>query len=307
MKTTFLISLAAALSVPVSAQCLPEEGRFEKTMIDFQGTSYWVINDNKTELQWMMCPMGQQGEQCIGDAVQEKRLDLDGLIETFNQAEGDSELTWRLPHTQELITISDQSCRYGTYTDYFHLTETTEHLEQIYQAVAPFKEKMDILYQRHQDNLALLQKRREADSEVDAKMAEWLQKRRQLLNHDEWTLEAHHYVSQKLEPWLRENVPEWVNARTSYYKFWNSPHFGDKELGLESLNNFYSNHYSKVDQAYATQNGATISFRNVPKLEVASDSILSVGYDYSLRTIQSQQNWSIYYVRLVRAIPHENR
>ncbi len=48
MKTTFLISLAAALSVPVSAQCLPEEGRFEKTTIDFQGTSYWVINDNKT-------------------------------------------------------------------------------------------------------------------------------------------------------------------------------------------------------------------------------------------------------------------
>ncbi|MCU8219036.1 hypothetical protein M2H05_11195 [Vibrio vulnificus] len=166
---------------------------------------------------------------------------------------------------------------------------------------------MDILYQRHQDNLALLQKRREADSEVDAKMAEWLQKRRQLLNHDEWTLEAHHYVSQKLEPWLRENVPEWVNARTSYYKFWNSPGFGDKELGLESLSNFYINHNSKMDQAYATQNGATISFRNVPKLEIASDSILSVNYDYSLRTIQRQQNWSIYYVRLVRAIPHENR
>ncbi|MCU8219035.1 hypothetical protein M2H05_11190 [Vibrio vulnificus] len=80
MKTTFLISLAAALSVPVSAQCLPEEGRFEKTTIDFQGTSYWVINDNKTELQWMMCPMGQQGEQCIGDAIQEKRLDLMGLL-----------------------------------------------------------------------------------------------------------------------------------------------------------------------------------------------------------------------------------
>ncbi len=63
MKTTFLISLAAVLSTPLYAQCLPEEGRFEKATIDYHGTNYWVINDNRTNLQWMMCPMGQQGEQ----------------------------------------------------------------------------------------------------------------------------------------------------------------------------------------------------------------------------------------------------
>lgn len=117
MKTTFLISLAAVLSTPLYAQCLPEEGRFEKATIDYHGTNYWVINDNRTNLQWMMCPMGQQGEQCAGDAILEKRGNLVELIETFNQAESDAALTWRLPHTQELITITDQSCRYGTYPE----------------------------------------------------------------------------------------------------------------------------------------------------------------------------------------------
>ncbi|HAS8502766.1 TPA: DUF1566 domain-containing protein [Vibrio vulnificus] len=306
MKTTFLISLAAALSVPVSAQCLPEEGRFEKTMIDFQGTSYWVINDNKTELQWMMCPMGQQGEQCIGDAVQEKRLDLDGLIETFNQAEGDSTLTWRLPHTQELITISDQSCRYGTYTDYFHLTETTEHLEQLYQAVAPYKEKFDTLYQQHQENLVALENKRQSSPELDEKILDWLENSRKLYE-GEWSRETSDYVHKELVPWLKENSPEWVAVTTSRSKFSNAYHWGDKDLGLEPLSAHYRTHYDVLAQDFAAQTGYSVRFKNVPDLSTASDNHLNISYNYTQYTLGSLSDWPKYYVRLVRAIPHENR
>lgn len=53
------------IAAPTLAQCLPEEGRFSKETIEYQGTSLWVVNDNRTQLQWMMCPLGQQGEQCL--------------------------------------------------------------------------------------------------------------------------------------------------------------------------------------------------------------------------------------------------
>ncbi|EGQ9831826.1 DUF1566 domain-containing protein [Vibrio vulnificus] len=306
MKTTFLISLAAVLSTPLYAQCLPEEGRFEKATIDYHGTNYWVINDNRTNLQWMMCPMGQQGEQCVGDAILEKRGNLVELIETFNQAESNAALTWRLPHTQELITITDQSCRYGTYPEFFKLSQTTEALEQLYQAVAPYKEKFDILYQRHQDNLVALEKKRQSNPEVDEKVVEWLENSHKLLN-GEWSQETSDYVYKELVPWLKANAPEWVAATTSRNKFSNAFHWGDKELGLERLSNHYSDNYYLLNQLFATQAGYSVSFKNVPNLGTTSDNRLHVSYMYTLYTLGSLSDWTQYYVRLVRPIPQDNR
>ncbi|HAS8418054.1 TPA: DUF1566 domain-containing protein [Vibrio vulnificus] len=306
MKTTFIISLAAALSAPLYAQCLPEEGRFEKATIDYHGTNYWVINDNRTNLQWMMCPMGQQGELCVGDAILEKRVDVVALVETFNQAESDTALTWRLPHTQELITITDQSCRYGTYAEFFKLSQPTEALEQLYQAVAPYKEKFDILYQRHQDNLTVLEEKRQSNPEVDQKVIEWLENSHKLLN-GEWSQETSHYVYKELIPWLKENSPEWVAVTASRNKFTNAFHWGDAELGLEKLNAHYRNHYVVLAQNYLTQAGYSVSFKNVPNLGTTSDNLLNISYMYTQYTLGSLSDWTQYYVRLVRAIPQDNR
>ncbi|RZP54154.1 DUF1566 domain-containing protein, partial [Vibrio vulnificus] len=179
MKATYLISSLALVSAPLFAQCLPQEGRFSKATIEHQGVQYWVINDQKTQLQWMMCPLGQQGEQCVGEATAEKRPNLEALVNNFNGMEMDAS-SWRLPHTQELLTITDQSCRYGTYPEFFKLSQPTEALEQLYQAVAPYKEKFDILYQRHQDNLVALEKKRQSSPEVDEKVIEWLENSRKL-------------------------------------------------------------------------------------------------------------------------------
>ncbi|BAC94779.1 hypothetical protein [Vibrio vulnificus YJ016] len=306
MKTTFLISLAAVLSTPLYAQCLPEEGRFEKATIDYHGTNYWVINDNRTNLQWMMCPMGQQGELCVGDAILEKRVDVVALVETFNQAESDTALTWRLPHTQELITITDQSCRYGTYAEFFKLSQPTEALEQLYQAVAPYKEKFDILYQRHQDNLTVLEEKRQSNPEVDQKVIEWLENSHKLLN-GEWSQETSHYVYKELIPWLKENSPEWVAVTASRNKFTNAFHWGDAELGLEKLNAHYRNHYVVLAQNYLTQAGYSVSFKNVPNLGTTSDNLLNISYMYTQYTLGTLSDWEQYYVRLVRAIPQDNR
>ncbi|EOB3675401.1 DUF1566 domain-containing protein [Vibrio vulnificus] len=306
MKTTFIISLAAALSAPLYAQCLPEEGRFEKATIDYHGTNYWVINDNRTNLQWMMCPMGQQGELCVGDAILEKRVDVVALVETFNQAESDTALTWRLPHTQELITITDQSCRYGTYAEFFKLSQPTEALEQLYQAVAPYKEKFDILYQRHQDNLTVLEEKRQSNPEVDQKVIEWLENSHKLLN-GEWSQETSHYVYKELIPWLKENSPEWVAVTASRNKFTNAFHWGDAELGLEKLNAHYRNHYVVLAQNYLTQAGYSVSFKNVPNLGTTSDNLLNISYMYTQYTLGTLSDWEQYYVRLVRAIPQDNR
>ncbi|HDY8052396.1 TPA: DUF1566 domain-containing protein [Vibrio vulnificus] len=306
MKTTFIISLAAALSAPLYAQCLPEEGRFEKATIDYHGTNYWVINDNRTNLQWMMCPMGQQGELCVGDAILEKRVDVVALVETFNQAESDTALTWRLPHTQELITITDQSCRYGTYAEFFKLSQPTEALEQLYQVVAPYKEKFDILYQRHQDNLTVLEEKRQSNPEVDQKVIEWLENSHKLLN-GEWSQETSHYVYKELIPWLKENSPEWVAVTASRNKFTNAFHWGDAELGLEKLNAHYRNHYVVLAQNYLTQAGYSISFKNVPNLGTTSDNLLNISYMYTQYTLGTLSDWEQYYVRLVRAIPQDNR
>ncbi|WP_256389303.1 Lcl domain-containing protein [Vibrio vulnificus] len=305
MKTTFLISLAAVLSTPLYAQCLPEEGRFEKATIDYHGTNYWVINDKRTNLQWMMCPMGQQGEQCAGDAILEKRGNLVELIETFNQAESDAALTWRLPHTQELLTISDQSCRYGTYTEFFKLSQPTEALEQLYQAVAPYKEKFDVLYQRHQDNLVALEKKRHSSPEVDEKVIEWLENSRKLFG-GEWSQETSNYVYKELLPWLKENSPEWVAVTTSRNKFTNAYHWGDKDLGLEKLSAHYRTHYDVLAQNYATQAGYSVLFKNVPDLGTASDNHLNISYMHTQYTLGSLSDWTQYYVRLVRAIPQDN-
>ncbi|HFQ5041160.1 TPA: DUF1566 domain-containing protein [Vibrio vulnificus] len=306
MKTTFLISLAAAISAPLYAQCLPEEGRFEKTTIDYHGTNYWVINDNRTNLQWMMCPMGQQGEQCAGDAILEKRVNLAALVETFNQAESDAALTWRMPHTQELITITDQSCRYGTYPEFFKLSQTTEALEQLYQAIAPYKEKLDILYQRHQDNLVALEKKRQSSPEVDEKVIEWLENSRKLFG-GEWSRETSDYVYKELVPWLKENAPEWVAVTASRNKFSNAFHWGDAELGLEKLSAHYRTHYAVLAQNYSTQAGYSVSFKNVPDLGTASDNHLNISYMYTQYTLGNLSDWTQYYVRLVRAIPQDNR
>ncbi|HFQ4953735.1 TPA: DUF1566 domain-containing protein [Vibrio vulnificus] len=306
MKTTFIISLAAALSAPLYAQCLPEEGRFEKATFDYHGTNYWVINDNRTNLQWMMCPMGQQGELCVGDAILEKRVDVVALVETFNQAESDTALTWRLPHTQELITITDQSCRYGTYAEFFKLSQPTEALEQLYQAVAPYKEKFDILYQRHQDNLTVLEEKRQSSPEVDQKVIEWLENSHKLLN-GEWSQETSHYVYKELIPWLKENSPEWVAVTASRNKFTNAFHWGDAELGLEKLNAHYRNHYVVLAQNYLTQAGYSVSFKNVPNLGTTSDNLLNISYMYTQYTLGTLSDWEQYYVRLVRAIPQDNR
>ncbi|EWS66918.1 hypothetical protein JS84_21530 [Vibrio vulnificus] len=305
MKATYLISSLALVSGSLFAQCLPQEGRFSKTSIEHQGIQYWVVNDNKTQLQWMMCPLGQQGEQCVGDAIAEKIPNIEGLVNNFNGMEMDAS-SWRLPHTQELLTITDQSCRYGTYPEFFKLSQPTETLEQLYQAVAPYKEKFDILYQRHQDNLVALEKKRQSNPEVDEKVVEWLENSHKLLN-GEWSQETSDYVYKELVPWLKANAPEWVAATTSRNKFSNAFHWGDKELGLERLSNHYSNNYYPLNQLFATQAGYSVSFRNVPNLGTTSDNRLHVSYMYTLYTLGSLSDWTQYYVRLVRPIPQDNR
>ncbi|ELV8719129.1 DUF1566 domain-containing protein [Vibrio vulnificus] len=305
MKATYLISSLTLLSGSLFAQCLPEEGRFSKTTIEHQGVQYWVVNDQKTQLQWMMCPLGQQGEQCLGEATSEKRPQLERLVNNFNGAEVDAS-SWRLPHTQELLTITDQSCRYGTYTEFFKLSQPTEALEQLYQAVAPYKEKFDILYQRHQDNLVALEKKRQSSPEVDEKVVEWLENSRKLFG-GEWSQETSNYVYKELLPWLKENSPEWVAVTTSRNKFTNAYHFGDKELGLESLSNHYRTHYDVLAQDFVTQAGYSVRFKNVPDLGTASDNHLNISYMYTQYTLGSLSDWTQYYVRLVRAIPQDNR
>ncbi|MGL0958940.1 DUF1566 domain-containing protein [Vibrio vulnificus] len=306
MKATYLISSLALVSGSLFAQCLPQEGRFSKATIEHQGVQYWVINDQKTQLQWMMCPLGQQGEQCAGDAILEKRVNLATLVETFNQAESDAALTWRMPHTQELITITDQSCRYGTYPEFFKLSQPTEALEQLYQAVAPYKEKFDIIYQQHQENLVALESKRQSSPELDEKILDWLENSRKLYE-GEWSRETSDYVHKELVPWLKENSPEWVAVTTSRNKFTNAYHFGDKELGLESLSNHYRTHYDVLAQDFVTQAGYSVRFKNVPNLSTASDNHLNISYNYTQYTLGSLSDWPKYYVRLVRAIPHENR
>lgn len=304
MKSTFLMPAVMLIAAPTFAQCLPEEGRFEKTTIDFQGTSYWVINDNKTELQWMMCPMGQQGEQCLGAATQKKREELDELITAFNDNE-QSERAWRLPYTQELITITDQSCRYGTYTEFFKLAQSNESLEQLYQTVAPYKEKFDIFYQQHQANLLALENKRRSDAILDEKVEKWLENSRKLYN-GQWTRETSNLVHNILVPWLEENSPEWVAVRASRNKFSNAYDFGDESIGLEKLRAHYDNHYEVLNQSFATQAGYSVSFKNVPNLGTGTDDHFDVFYTYEQYTIQSQGSWLEFYVRLVRPIPNSS-
>ncbi|QNE01358.1 DUF1566 domain-containing protein [Vibrio vulnificus] len=305
MKATYLISLLALVSGSLFAQCLPQEGRFSKTSIEHQGIQYWVINDQKTQLQWMMCPLGQQGEQCVGDAIAEKIQNLEELVNNFNGMEMDVS-SWRLPHTQELISITDQNCRYGTYPEFFKLSQPVEVLEQLYQAVAPYKEKFDILYQQHQENLVALENKRQSSPELDEKILDWLENSRKLYE-GEWSRETSDYVHKELVPWLKENSPEWVAVTTSRNKFTGAFHWGDEELGLEPLSTHYRTHTDVLAQDFAAQTGYSVRFKNVPDLGTASDNHLNISYNYTQYTLGSLSDWPKYYVRLVRAIPHENR
>ncbi|EHU5004624.1 DUF1566 domain-containing protein [Vibrio vulnificus] len=302
MKATYLISSLALVSAPLFAQCLPQEGRFSKATIEHQGVQYWVINDQKTQLQWMMCPLGQQGEQCVGEATAEKRPNLEALVNNFNGMEMDAS-SWRLPHTQELLTITDQSCRYGTYPEFFKLSQPTEALEQLYQAVAPYKEKFDILYQRHQDNLVALEKKRQSSPEVDEKVIEWLENSRKLFG-GEWSQETSDYVREVLVPWLKANAPEWEAMRASRNTFSNAFHWGDKESGLERLSNHYRDNYYPLNQIFATQTGYSVSFKTMPDLGTGSDNHLEIFYTHSQSTLHSLSDWTQYYVRLVRPMPN---
>ncbi|HDY8065250.1 hypothetical protein LO82_17245 [Vibrio vulnificus] len=305
MKATYLISSLALVSGSLFAECLPQEGRFSKTSIEHQGIQYWVINDQKTQLQWMMCPLGQQGEQCVGDAIAEKIPNIEELVNNFNSMEMDAS-SWRLPHTQELLTITDQSCRYGTYPEFFKLSQPTEALEQLYQAVAPYKEKFDILYQHHQENLVALENKRQSSPELDEKIRDWLENSRKLFG-GEWSRETSDYVHKQLVPWLKENSPEWVAVTTSRNKFANAYSWGDKDLGLEPLSKHYRTHYDVLAQDFVAQAGYSVRFKNVPDLSTASDNHLNISYNYTQYTLGSLSDWPKYYVRLVRAIPQDNR
>ncbi|MBE3667632.1 hypothetical protein BOO25_01570 [Vibrio navarrensis] len=301
MKSTFLMPAIMLIAAPTLAQCLPEEGRFSKETIEYQGTSLWVVNDNRTQLQWMMCPLGQQGEQCLGAATQRKREELDKIITVFN-GDKQPETSWRLPYTQELLTITDQGCRYGTYTEFFKLTQPIESLEQLYQTVAPYKEKFDIFYQQHQANLLALDHKRRSDAVLDKKVEEWLENSSKLSN-GQWSRETSNLVHNVLVPWLEENSPEWVAVRTSRNKFSNAYDFGDESIGLEKLRAHYESYYEVLNQSFATQAGYSVSFKNVPNLGTGTDNHFEVFYTYEQSTIQSQGSWLEFYVRLVRPIP----
>ncbi len=141
-----LIGLAIAAASSTSfAQCLPENGRFQKSTLSSANGDIVVVNDNSTGLQWLSCPLGQTSAECVGEATKVTVASIDSDVIAFNDSfTNDIDKQWQVPGYRELLSITDQSCQYGTYTEWFKLsisnndydTLVSEHDELIADVLA---------------------------------------------------------------------------------------------------------------------------------------------------------------------------
>lgn len=306
-KIYTLLSLGLFSSL-VQATCHPETDRFEQQRLKSTSQDILVVNDHKTRLQWMQCPLGKNGDNChLGSALLLTPEDIPDEIRTFNQQQDTAFQGWRLPTPQELLTITDQSCRYGTYQDVFQLSVPYTRLDDIYQQVeTDYTDKIDTLYSVYQSALTALNTRRARDAEADENVSEWLQNMKQ--SYDTSLSEQERdqlYTRRKtvLEPWLEQHVAEWPVLRDAKAAFGNAARHGHADSGLASLFQFYNTHRHEYAQKYATDGDLAVKFNTIPEVSTYHDRYLAAGYGFTNNppTI-ARYIWGTLNVRLVRTL-----
>ncbi|WP_087019777.1 DUF1566 domain-containing protein [Thaumasiovibrio subtropicus] len=166
----------ALLSTGASA-CLENNGRFEKTSVNTDQGEVIVVNDKKTNLQWLHCPLGQTTEQCIGDAQEhtfKTYFHKDTATAAIAEFNGNfaEEQHWRLPHTMELGTITDYNCEFGTNLALFSMSVSSTEYRQMEGNLKAVRDSYAPLLQAIDDAKAAWQHDLEHNPEVIAIMAE---------------------------------------------------------------------------------------------------------------------------------------
>ncbi len=325
-----LIGLAIAAASSTSfAQCLPENGRFQKSTLSSANGDIVVVNDNSTGLQWLSCPLGQTSAECVGEATKVTVASIDDDVIAFNDSfTNDIDKQWQVPGYRELLSITDQSCQYGTYTEWFKLsisnndydTLVSEHDEFIADVldaktdadkqVSKFKQEKDSndkLKKMYEQYLVTLNDKTLSYPKKQKKLAE-IKVQLNKLSDDEFdktvnTLNAFLWAGNSISNEYQELTSE-LPFKQSFYTDatkWNgSKGYGHKAITLSTVPRFRASYQHWADPLLAFY--TYTSYIQDP-IKAATTSWK---YDFSSGWVQVDVPPTPHYARLVRPIPTES-